>query len=287
MGASIRSSLVLALVTCHIVSSKLRIIVSEAASDDVKYPNHKGVTYDIANYETSPPKPSVTTFTFSGSKCYELNSSMKISIVVPNEYTLNKSFNLAFDSGKYSLTTSYDKIVEGIERYNEFCLLWGTWVPSKLNPKKEVDVYFNFITKRADFENKFLYKFEFEEKITIFNTKLMLTYLNREKNVGKPKFTDEAVMIDAQCKEKSKERNEIIINEINYPAQGEGKFSIIVMTNPIDVEGILEFIAPPSSNSKMNRYYSNIWKKLYCDKTKFEFLAEKSPILGEGFKVLI
>ena len=168
-----------------------------------------------------------------GQKCLVPGERLLLEIPNFDKHLLSSGFQVALDSGKYDKKESYEEELD-FKDHTEMCLLYGSWIPAK-GKQKEAEFYFNILTGNTNLENRSMFRFDlsvldFELKIDISIVWLFLV---------NPKLTDlPHAFPDVLTKYKTQNDKEkvIILREKTFTPKGNGKFSMIILSNESENE---------------------------------------------------
>lgn len=287
MAVSMISSLILLFVLNVTVCNKLTI--KEVEIFNYEAPDTENLfRYQIFNEESEAAPIDGSYYEPDGSICIEKGKGIIIGTTFLKELTLKDQFYYSFNSGQYSLAKSYNNDAEGMDGDN-LCVLWGTWIPKKDNNNKEVSIYFNFMTKKAEISYRSVFSFHLSPSYGILDVELgfrSLEFGKSDANGNKVRMSDRRFFVNTKCKEQNTGREQFIIRGITHTHQGEGKFKMSVIVDASENREITAYLSDPNRNG-LKKENSNIWKRLTCTKTKFEFLKENSKNSDTGLKILI
>lgn len=180
---------------------------------------------------------------------------------------------MAFDSEPYS---KYEEHAEKIdsEKNEKFCVLWSYWSPSKWNEIKEVEYYFQVITKSEELSNRFL----FYAQILIHNEDTY-SFLTLGVLKGIDKAHDDLIrttyfLNERYCKETSTERQTFVLRGNKQIRNSNGEIFAVFLVLRSEEPEIRDFIATRKIDSELKEGESKILSKFQCSKDKFEFLLE-------------
>ena len=152
-------------------------------------------------------------------------------------------------------------------------------------------MYFNIITEESDFKYKFVLNFEIHYVNQLLYTYIYLTYFSKNTILEERKFVGALNLIDTVSKEKSDGINNYVLKNIEHRNKGYGYFGMAIFVDTSDENELEKFLNDPvggfPAKKKLNRESSSFWKRLKCDKEKFEFLTKNSTVSGSGFQLLI
>ena len=169
----------------------------------------------------------------------------------------------------------------------EFCVIWGIWLPSPSNKDKVIQFYLNVITKPENFISKFLFFVDLEDKKSELNVDLFLSFMWRSEDTKRPWFSDKLKLIKTKFKDDSSSRKTLIFKNLKNTHKGDGNLSMILLLDKSDEEEINSFLEDKNPDKRLQQGSSTILGKMKCTEKQFEFLEVSTGTSGIGFRILI
>lgn len=243
--------------------------------------NMKSFNYQITNGDYNPSDKSQTNYGEIGSRCLKPKEIFNVNIDILKDKKLGK-FNFAFNSVDYK---KYDRVEEEAEDMDgeDFCVLWGSWIPRKESKKLDIEIYFNVITKQTEILNRYLFLIDVTSLKGELDVDLRLDSLDRRIANEKKLITITRQLIESKCMYIEDKRSNYVLRNRKFTLQEDGKLKMIFLVDRSEEKEINLFIADSDVKKRLSSTSSLIWKKIQCSDEEFDFLLDNSNVSDSGF----